>query len=141
MKSRAFREPWAGRSGSIFVPGACQNGLQPGYYLTSTAPSNLRLFETGPAKETLLRSRSWRLSMANSSLRAFLFRLLSGGRSARENRPPAMPTGRKRLARQLVVEQLEDRTVLASLLEPVLPFQPTLPHSDSAGGVSQIKNS
>jgi hypothetical protein len=41
----------------------------------------------------------------------------------------------------LWIEPLEERTLPTGILVPVSPFSAPLPHSDSAGGASQIKNS
>jgi hypothetical protein len=68
--------------------------------------------------------------MTTRSLRERLLRAVQGLRTGRQGRRPGKP------ARRLAVEPLEDRTLL-STLAALTSFDPTLPESASAGGVSQ----
>ena len=61
---------------------------------------------------------------------------------ARRSEQGARQSGMKRAGRRLFIEPLEDRTLLdGGLLQPISPLNAPLSPSDSAGGVSQIKNS
>jgi hypothetical protein len=74
--------------------------------------------------------------MAKRSLRRLIHQVLPVLRWGAEGRRHARPTRVRAPARRLTVELLEDRTT-PTTLAPVSLFNPTLPPSDSTGGVSQ----
>src|SRR5712664_2902746 len=77
--------------------------------------------------------------MRNITPRVLINRLLQFARSGRSSCPAKKPTRKRCLARKLTIEQLEDRTVLSSLVQAVSPLDALLPPSGSTGGASQPK--